>query len=140
MVERGQHPAGGWVEPRQNPAGGSNTGGCGCDPQRARAADAATSAAVAAPEGDLVIGIGNTLRGDDGVGWWLAQRAERWRPAVQVRVVQQLTPELAAELAPVNRVLFIDAWLGPAEGGWPDRKSTRLNSSHSSVSRMPSSA
>ena len=26
------------------------------------------------------------------------------------------------------------------EGGDPDRKSTRLNSSHSSVSRMPSSA
>lgn len=77
---------------------------------------------------DLVIGIGNTLRGDDGVGWWLAQRAETLGPAAHresarsiqgtaavnarplVRSVQQLTPELAEELQNMRRVLFIDAW------------------------------
>ena len=53
-----------------------------------------------------VIGIGNPLRGDDGVGALLAEAAGG-------RSVHQLTPELAAELAPLERVLFIDAWLAP---------------------------
>jgi len=55
----------------------------------------------------LVIGIGNPLRGDDGVGALLAEQ-------VGGRSVQQLTPELAAELAELEEVLFIDAWLAPA--------------------------
>jgi hydrogenase maturation protease len=56
--------------------------------------------------GQRVIGIGNPLRGDDGVGALLAEEAGGCH-------VQQLTPELAAELAPLQRVLFIDAWLAP---------------------------
>ena len=60
------------------------------------------------PQGSrLVIGIGNSLRGDDGVGALLAEQ-------VGGRSVQQLTPELAAELAELEEVLFIDAWLAPA--------------------------
>ena len=55
----------------------------------------------------LAIGIGNTLRGDDGVGALLAEQVEG-------RSVQQLTLELAAELAELEAVLFIDAWLAPA--------------------------
>lgn len=55
----------------------------------------------------LVIGIGNPLRGDDGVGPLLAA-------AMGGRAVHQLTPELAVELAAHERVLFIDAWLAPA--------------------------
>lgn len=67
---------------------------------------------------DLVIGIGNSLRGDDGVGWWLADRAERLRPAPRVLAVQQLTPELCGVLAEAGRVLFIDACLvAPAVAG-----------------------
>ncbi len=84
-------------------------------------------------EGDLIIGIGNTLRGDDGVGWWLAERAEGQQPAADgeagrtiagsaavngwplVRTVQQLTPELVEELQTVRRVLFIDACWPPAD-------------------------
>ena len=54
-----------------------------------------------------VIGLGNPLRGDDGVGVLLADQ-------VGGRSVQQLTPELAASLAPLEVVLFIDAWLAPA--------------------------
>jgi hydrogenase maturation protease len=54
----------------------------------------------------LVIGIGNPLRGDDGVGALLAE-------PVGGRNVQQLTPELAAELAELEAVVFIDAWLAP---------------------------
>jgi hydrogenase maturation protease len=61
----------------------------------------------------LVIGIGNPLRGDDGIGALLAEQ-------VGGRSVQQLTPELAEELAPLDAVLFIDAWLAPA-GAAPQR-------------------
>lgn len=60
-----------------------------------------------------MIGIGNTLRADDGVGALLAE----WRPcglAMEARSVQQLTPELAADLADLEAVLFIDAWRAPA--------------------------
>ncbi len=69
--------------------------------------------------GDLVIGIGNPLRGDDGVGWRLAEplearRRAAVRPTLAVRMVQQLTPELVAELAGAGRVLFVDAWRAPA--------------------------
>lgn len=67
----------------------------------------------------LVIGIGNPLRGDDGVGALLAEQAAMLTAAepggpVAVRSVQQLTPELAEELARLEAVLFIDAWLAPA--------------------------
>ena len=66
----------------------------------------------------LVIGIGNPLRGDDGVGACLAEQAAMLTAAdpggpVAVRSVQQLTPELAEELAQLEDVLFIDAWLAP---------------------------
>ncbi|MCP9926299.1 hydrogenase maturation protease [Cyanobium sp. CH-040] len=54
-----------------------------------------------------VIGIGNPLRGDDGVGALLAEQ-------VGGRSVQQLTPELAEELSQLEAVLFIDAWQVPA--------------------------
>lgn len=67
----------------------------------------------------LVIGIGNPLRGDDGVGALLAEQAAMQTAAqpegpVAVRSVQQLTPELAAELAHLDAVLFIDAWSAPS--------------------------
>ena len=64
---------------------------------------------AAPPARSLVIGIGNPLRSDDGVGWQLAEE-------LGGLAVHQLTPELAAELAMVERVLFVDAWqlpLGP---------------------------
>jgi hydrogenase maturation protease len=58
----------------------------------------------------LVIGIGNTLRRDDGLGPWLAQQIAAWRlPAVTTCSVQQLTPELVEEIASHERVLFLDA-------------------------------
>jgi hydrogenase maturation protease len=67
----------------------------------------------------LVIGIGNPLRGDDGVGPLLAEQAAVLTAAdtggsLAVRSVQQLTPELAAELAHLDAVLFIDAWSASA--------------------------
>src|ERR1019366_3743012 len=59
----------------------------------------------------LILACGNTLRGDDGVGLWLAEWAEnrfRLEPGVRVLVRQQWTPELAEEIARSESVLFID--------------------------------
>ena len=74
----------------------------------------------------LVIGIGNPLRGDDGVGALLAEQAAVSTAAepggsVAVRSVQQLTPELAEELADLDAVLFIDAD-GAVESAGPQLK------------------
>jgi hydrogenase maturation protease len=63
--------------------------------------------------GALVIGIGNTLAGDDGVGAAVARRLRRRRRSrdVRVLVVHQLTPELVEEIAAAERVIFVDAGL-----------------------------
>jgi hydrogenase maturation protease len=80
----------------------------------------------------LAIGVGNTLRRDDGAGPLLVWELERWlrrRSALRRRglvgrsspagqgldglrllVRQQLTPDLAIDLALCSAVLFVDAW------------------------------
>jgi hydrogenase maturation protease len=59
----------------------------------------------------LVIGYGNTLRGDDGLGPRAAEAVAAWRqPGVRTFAVQQLTPELAETLTGVELVIFIDAF------------------------------
>ena len=70
---------------------------------------------------DLLIGWGNPLRGDDGVGQAIAAAVERWgQPQLEVVEAVQLTPELAPLLAAARRVLFVDAAAGAAAvtGGW----------------------
>lgn len=63
---------------------------------------------------DLVIGYGNTLRGDDGVGYRAAAEISRWNvPNVYVTAVPQLTPELASQIAGADRVFFLDADIDP---------------------------
>ncbi|MHB1398498.1 MAG: hydrogenase maturation protease [Trichloromonadaceae bacterium] len=61
----------------------------------------------------LIIGYGNCLRGDDGVGYRLAELLRDRLPLARARVLaeHQLTPELALELAApeIDRVLFLDA-------------------------------
>lgn len=58
----------------------------------------------------LVIGYGNPLRGDDGIGPTVAaETAGMELPDVQVLIVHQLTPELAAELVSAQVVIFVDA-------------------------------
>jgi hydrogenase maturation protease len=59
----------------------------------------------------LVIGYGNDLRGDDGVGQQVARTVEKWGVAnVRSLRVHQLTPELAEEVAQVDLVIFVDAY------------------------------
>lgn len=64
----------------------------------------------AAPAAILVIGYGNTLRGDDGVGRLVAEEVDRWnRPEVRAVSVTQLLPELAERVAQAREVIFVDA-------------------------------
>jgi hydrogenase maturation protease len=60
----------------------------------------------------LVIGYGNTLRSDDGAGVRVAEAVAAWdRPGVAALSVPQLVPEIAARLADVDLVVFVDARL-----------------------------
>lgn len=54
----------------------------------------------------LLIAIGNSLRGDDGVAWRLAESAPS---AWTTEFVVQLTPEWAAAITGYQRVIFADA-------------------------------
>jgi len=67
----------------------------------------------------LILGCGNSLRGDDGVGPWLCAWAERRlcsEPGVRVIARQQWTPELAEEIAAADAVVFIDCSLESPPG------------------------
>ena len=74
-----------------------------------------TSAPLDAPGdpagGVLVIGYGNVLRSDDGVGWHAAALlADDPRVAgVEVLAVHQLTPELALDISRASLVILVDA-------------------------------
>lgn len=58
----------------------------------------------------MVIGYGNELRGDDGIGNRIANIVDSWHLlTVKSLAFHQLTPELAAQLAEVNLVIFVDA-------------------------------
>lgn len=64
----------------------------------------------------LVVGIGNTLRGDDGAGVVAAEEAgHRWPDRLEVVVVHQLVPELAERVSQVACVVFADASVVAAE-------------------------
>lgn len=58
----------------------------------------------------LIIGYGNTLRGDDGAGPAVARQVAAWgKDGINARIYQQLMPELAADLATVELAIFVDA-------------------------------
>lgn len=59
----------------------------------------------------LIIGYGNPLRGDDGLGWHTAQQlADRIRrDDVDILTCHQLTPELAEAVSQSDLAIFIDA-------------------------------
>ena len=57
----------------------------------------------------LIIGYGNTLRRDDAVGVYAAERIRNEYPGIECITAQQLSPEMAITLAHFKRVIFIDA-------------------------------
>ncbi len=69
------------------------------------------------PDELLIIGYGNPLRGDNGAGWYVAERlaGEIDDPAVRIVMQHQLMPEFAEAVSQVGRLLLIDA----AEGARP---------------------
>ncbi len=64
----------------------------------------------------LVVGIGNTLRGDDGVGPFVIDllRAAR-ADGLELKTTQAVLPELAGELPGHHAVVFVDADLRARE-------------------------
>jgi hydrogenase maturation protease len=61
----------------------------------------------------LILACGNIIRGDDQVGWRVADALERKSlPGVEVRRVHQLTPELVEALLQVERTVIVDAGVG----------------------------
>ncbi|OQX20047.1 MAG: hypothetical protein BWK76_02505 [Desulfobulbaceae bacterium A2] len=57
----------------------------------------------------LLLGIGNTLRGDDGVGPRVMELLAERTGSSRLMSVQCLLPELAADIALSSRVVFVDA-------------------------------
>jgi hydrogenase maturation protease len=77
----------------------------------------------------LVMGYGNTLRGDDGVGQHIARRLEvsLYSETVDVLACHQLTPELVEPVSRAELVIFIDA----AENGQPGQiRTTEVQPQH----------
>jgi hydrogenase maturation protease len=57
----------------------------------------------------LLIGVGNTLRGDDGVGIRVGEKARVRFPHLDVLCMHGLAPELAETIAPYDLLLIVDA-------------------------------
>jgi hydrogenase maturation protease len=77
----------------------------------------------------LVIGYGNPLRQDDGVGWVVSTRLLADRPeGTAILTCHQLTPELAERISSVAVVVFVDAALGEGPGR-VDRRPVRADES-----------
>ena len=59
----------------------------------------------------LILGYGNPLRSDDGLGWQVAVQLFRANTSPEVLVLpcHQLTPELAEPISRAETVLFIDS-------------------------------
>jgi hydrogenase maturation protease len=83
----------------------------------------AASATIAASQPDpcgrtLLFACGNTLRGDDGVGWRIGCTLERQPPCpgLTVVVTQQLLPEHAEAISAAETVIFVDCSAVHASG------------------------
>lgn len=68
--------------------------------------------------GSLVVGYGNPLRSDDGIGWVIAGRLATDPRFAGTDVLQrhQLTPELALDISRADLVVLVDARSGAPAG------------------------
>jgi len=78
------------------------------------------SCTTAQPVGILVVGYGNTLRGDDGVGPRVAEAVAALNlPGVRTLACPMLTPELADPISQARVAIFVDASVdAPNEVQW----------------------
>lgn len=93
----------------------------------------------------LLLACGNTLRADDGIGPWLADWAEeRFADEPDLKVIsrQQWTPELAADLANAEAVLFVDCSTASQPGAvdlvevQPAQQSQGMDTHHVSAAEL----
>src|SRR6185369_13521014 len=63
----------------------------------------------------LLIGYGNILRADDGIGYWIADALSE-QANVEILACHQLTPELAEPISRADWVIFVDACQGEQPG------------------------
>lgn len=80
----------------------------------------------------LIVGYGNCLRSDDGLGVRAAAELSRTKPVAgtEILIRHQLTPELAETISHVEKVFFIDA----CRVGQPGEiRCTPVNSLHPDV-------
>lgn len=76
----------------------------------------------------LLIGYGNTLRCDDGIGQLVAMTVETWNePLVESLYLHQLTPELAEKIAEFDIVIFVDASIDSKKVKLTLIKSSQIN-------------
>jgi hydrogenase maturation protease len=67
----------------------------------------------------LLLGIGNSGRGDDGLGWAFLDRIRRAAAfAGRLEYRYQLQVEDAALISSAQRVVFVDSWQGELPGGF----------------------
>jgi hydrogenase maturation protease len=80
----------------------------------------------------LIVGYGNPLRRDDGLGWQAAAALLYELPSAGVEVMmrQQLTPELAETISHASAVFFIDASCEGAPGELSFKTVTPLQDVH----------
>jgi hydrogenase maturation protease len=66
----------------------------------------------------LVLGYGNPMRSDDGLGWQIAVELFRTNQSAAVEVLpcHQLTPELAPAVSRADAVIFVDCEQGGTPG------------------------
>jgi hydrogenase maturation protease len=80
-------------------------------------------------DGVLVVGYGNALRTDDGLGWHAADRLANDPRVAGVVVLQchQLMPELALDVSAAAFVVLVDASHGPSPGTFTVTKVERAS-------------
>jgi hydrogenase maturation protease len=64
----------------------------------------------------LLIGYGNPLRGDDGIGWVVAEKMAERNPSIKVITDHQLLPEYAEPISEAKLVIFVDVADGTEAG------------------------
>lgn len=82
----------------------------------------------------LILGYGNPLRADDGLGWVIATRLqhELTSPGITILTDHQLTPELAEALSQVDHAILVDAGATGEPGTIETRDVAMAGSIHSS--------
>jgi hydrogenase maturation protease len=72
----------------------------------------------------LVLGYGNEMRGDDGVGPLVAQLLEKRLDGrrVQVRQAHMLLPEFVVDFSEMDRIILVDATVNLPAGEWAKKR------------------